>query len=208
MSGLQWIANQYDTGYTFTLCEGITPRELLVRIGARAQHILELTDLDVTELQSRSEDGHLSDLDFLDWEDEERVAQLQGAGFLSRPDVVVRAGSTQGWAYAVEHFSSRATNYLDALSHGTRAYAVFRSGAGMQQVGYACQGRVLAYYEPRKSMQQRATTETEVPGFLYTNEESPDIAFLRFLERRLKIHIAWEDTLIPLPAAAFTHAHL
>ena len=60
----------------------------------------------------------------------------------------------------------------------------------MQQVGYACQGRVLAYYEPRKSMQQRATTETEVPGFLYTSEEPPDIAFLRFLERRLKIHVA------------------
>lgn len=45
-----------------------------------------------------------------------------------------------------------------------------------------------------------------MPGFTYTGEEVPDIAFLRFLEQELGIYIAWEETLAPLPTAAFARA--
>ncbi|MCX5558917.1 DUF6461 domain-containing protein [Streptomyces sp. NBC_00038] len=206
-NGLRWIAGVYDVGYTFTLCEGITPQELLVRMCADPAHIHELTEHAVAELQFRSEDGHPSDLEFLDWEDEDLVARLEEAGFLSRPDSIVRAGAVPGWAYAIENTSCRATSCLEALSHGTRAYTVFRSGAGMQQVGYARAGQVLAYYEPRKPSQGRNSAEAEVPGFAYTGEELPDIAFLRFLEQELGIYLPWEETLAPLPTAAFARSH-
>ncbi|WP_405907756.1 DUF6461 domain-containing protein [Streptomyces sp. NBC_00828] len=205
-NGLRWIAGVYDVGYTFTLCEGITPQELLVRMGADPSHIHELTEDAVAELQFRPEDGHPSDLEFLDREDEDLVARLKEAGFLSRPDAIVRAGAVPGWAYAIENFSCRATSCLEALSRGTRAYTVFRSGAGMQQVGYARAGEVLAYYEPQNPSHGHTTTQATVPGFTYTGEEIPDIAFLRFLEQELGIYIAWEETLAPLPTAAFARA--
>ncbi|MFE9766707.1 DUF6461 domain-containing protein [Streptomyces sp. NPDC005808] len=206
-NGLRWIANVYDVGYAFTLCEGITPQELLVRMGAEPSHVHELTADAVAELQFWPQDGHLSDLEFLDWEDEDLVVRLEDAGFLSHPQVIVRAGAVPGWAYAIESFSSRGTNFLGPLSRGTRAYAVFRSGAGMQQIGYARAGEVLASYEPRDSCQDHAATEAEVPGFTYTGDELPDIAFLRFLEHELGISIPWEETLAPLPTAAFAHNH-
>ncbi|MEV6758593.1 DUF6461 domain-containing protein [Streptomyces sp. NPDC051214] len=205
--GLRWIANGYDGSYTFTLCQGITPRELLVRIGAKPHHIHELTDLAVSELSVRPEDGHLSDLEFLDWEDDDLVTRLTEAGFLSHPETIVRAGAIPGWAYAIEAFTSRSRNHLGELSRGTRAYTVFSSGAGMQRVGHARDGQVLSDYEPQEAAGPGAAeAEEEVPGFAYTGEETADRAFLGFLEDELGIHIAWEDTCGPLPTAAFADA--
>ncbi|MEU7734385.1 hypothetical protein AB0B51_14795 [Streptomyces griseus] len=123
-NGLRWISTAYDLGYTFTLCEGIGPRDLLARMGAEPHHLHELSDDVVAELQMRPEDGHLSDLDFLDREDESLVARLTEAGFLSHPAVLVRAGAVPGWAYAIENITSRAPAHLAALSHGTRVHRV------------------------------------------------------------------------------------
>ncbi|WP_405466054.1 hypothetical protein OG333_36000 [Streptomyces anulatus] len=143
-NGLRWISTAYDLGYTFTLCEGIGPRDLLVRMGAEPHHLHELADDVVADLQMRPEGGHPSDLDFLDWEDESLVARLTEAGFLSHPGVLVRAGAVPGWSYAIESITSRAPAHLAELSQGTRAYTVFRSVNGEHEVGYAVDGRVMA----------------------------------------------------------------
>ncbi|MFH9391627.1 DUF6461 domain-containing protein [Streptomyces sp. NPDC017556] len=201
-NGLRWISTAYDLGYTFTLCEGIGPRDLLVRMGAEPHHLHELSDDVVAELRMRPEDGHLSDLDFLDREDESLVARLTAAGFLSHPGVLVRAGAVPGWAYAIESITSRAPDHLAALSQGTRAYTVFRSVNGEHEVGYAVDGRVLAYYEPGVRHSADAD-ERRVPGFAYTGEEPPDAAFLRFLESAHGIRVPWADFQAPLPTAAF-----
>ncbi|WP_419992683.1 DUF6461 domain-containing protein [Streptomyces boninensis] len=206
-NGLRWIATTYDLGYTFTLCEGIEPRELLVRMGAETQHIHELSNEAVAELQMRTEEDHLSDLEFLDWEDEALVTRLTEAGFLSQPEVIVRAGAIPGWAYAIENMSSRAPGHLAALSRGTRAYTVFRSVNGEHQVGCARDGQVLAYYEPRMPHLGGTGVEQEVPGFDYSGEELPDSAFLRFLEREHGIYVSWQDFQDPLPTAAFAQAY-
>ncbi|MFK0149098.1 DUF6461 domain-containing protein [Streptomyces griseus] len=202
-NGLRWISTAYDLGYTFTLCEGIGPRDLLARMGAEPHHLHELSDDVVAELQMRPEDGHLSDLDFLDREDESLVARLTEAGFLSHPAVLVRAGAVPGWAYAIENITSRAPAHLAALSHGTRAYTVFRSVNGEHEVGYAVNGRVLAYYQPQVGHSAGAGGEPGVPGFGYCGEELPDVTFLRFLEREHGIHVSWEAFRAPLPTAAF-----
>ncbi|MGW7080073.1 hypothetical protein [Streptomyces sp. NPDC054866] len=125
----------------------------------------------------RSEDDHLSDLEFLDGEDEALVAQLTEAGFLTHPGAIVRAGAVPGWTYALESFSSRSRYHLEALSRGTRAYTVFRSGAGMQRVGHARDGQVLSDYEPREPTPGVIATEEQIPGFTYTGEELPTPAF-------------------------------
>ncbi|MFJ7416756.1 DUF6461 domain-containing protein [Streptomyces sp. NPDC098077] len=203
-NGLRWISTAYDLGYTFTLCEGISPQDLLMRMGAEPHHLHELADDVVAELQMRPEDGHLSDLDFLDWEDESLVARLTEAGLLSHPEALVRAGAVPGWAYAIENYTRRASAHLAALSQGTRAYTVFRSVNGEHEVGYAVDGRVLAYYEPHVGHPGGTGGELGVPGFEYSGEELPDAAFLRFLENEHGIHISWEDFQTPLPTAAFT----
>lgn len=165
--------------------------------------VTELADDVVAELQMRPEDGHLSDLDFLDREDESLAARLTEAGFLSHPGVLVRAGAVPGWAYAVENFTSRAPAHLAALSQGTRAYTVFRGVNGEHEVGYAVDGRALAYDEPHVCHPGGASGEPGVPGFVYSSEERPDAAFLRFLEREHGIHVSWEGFQAPLPTAAF-----
>jgi hypothetical protein len=173
-------------------------------MGAEPHHVHELSDDAVAELQMRPEDGHLSDLDFLDWEDEGLVSRLTEAGFLSHPGVLVRAGAVPGWAYAVENMSSRAPAHLAALSQGTRAYTVYRGVNGEHEVGYAVDGRVLAYFNPRAHHLGGVGIEQGVPGFDYSGGELPDTAFLRFLEHEHDIHILWEDFQAPLPTAAFT----
>ncbi|MEU4176791.1 DUF6461 domain-containing protein [Streptomyces sp. NPDC026589] len=201
-NGLRWISTAYDLGYTFTLCEGIGPQDLLVRMGAEPHHLHELSHDVVAELQMRPEDGHPSDLDFLDWENESLVSRLTEAGFLSHPGVLVRAGAVPGWAYAVESITSCAPAHLPALSQGTRAYTVFRSVNGEHEIGYAVDGRVLAYYE--HGVRHSAGADAQgVPGFDYSGEELPDAAFLRFLESEHGIHLSWEDFRAPLPTAAF-----
>lgn len=152
------------------------------------------------------EDGRLSDLEFLDWEDEALVAQLTDAGLLSQPDAIVRAGSVPGWAYAIESYSSRSRYHLAALSRGTRAYTVFRSGAGMQRVGHAADGRVGADHKPQEPGESTVPMDEQVPGFIYTGEEPPDVAFLGFLERELRVRIDGENTSATLPTAAFADA--
>ncbi|MEO3768659.1 DUF6461 domain-containing protein [Streptomyces sp. B8F3] len=205
-NGLRWIATGYELGYTFTLCEGIGPRELLVRMGAELEHIHELTGDAVAELQVWPEEGRLGGLDFLDGQDEALVARLTEAGFLFHPEVIVRVGMVPGWAYAIEDVSSRATAFLPALSRGTRAYTVFRSVNAEHQIGYAREGQVLAYDEPGMPHLGGVGAQEGVPGFVYSGEELADVAFLRFFEREHGICIVWEDTRAPLPTAAFAQA--
>lgn len=40
-------------------------------------------------------------------------------------------------------------------------------------------------------------------GFVHGGDEPGDVAFLRFLEGALGIHLAWEETEAELPSAAF-----
>ncbi|MFF0723227.1 DUF6461 domain-containing protein [Streptomyces sp. NPDC004134] len=207
VNGIRWIANAHDLGYTFTLCENITPEELLVRLGAQRQHIHELTEDEAMEFLSREEDDPLGDIDFLDLEDEPLLSRLAEAGFLSCPEAIVRAGAVPGWAYAIEEFSARSTAHLAALSRGTRTYSVYRSVNGEHEIGYARDGKVLTYCDQLTLRSGEAGADEAIPDFTYTDEELLDTAFLRFLEDKHGIAIAWEDTWGPLPTAAFARIY-
>lgn len=208
-NGLRWIADAYSTSFTLTLGEGLSPDELLRRVGADERHIVPLTRSAAYELLLRDEADHISDLDFMDWEDEGAVAQLTSAGFLpAPPDTVVRAGSVAGWAYALEEFHCHTGAYLAALSERGRAFCVHRNAKGFSRVGYACRGDAVTLFEPDLPHLANGVPAEAALGFVHHGDELGDVAFLRFLEGELGVCLSWEATEAKLPAAAFTDAAL
>ncbi|WP_225859526.1 DUF6461 domain-containing protein [Streptomyces albicerus] len=204
-NGLRWIAAANTTSFTLTLSKGLSPYELLRRVGAEERHIVPLNRSAAYELLPRDEEDHINDLDFLDWEDETAVAQLTSAGFLpAPPDTIVRAGSVAGWAYALEEFHCRTGTYLAALSERGRAFCVHRNAKGFSRVDYACRGDAVTSFEPGLPHLTTGTAAEVALGFVHNGDEPGDVAFLRFLEGEIDIHLPWEETEAELPAAAFT----
>jgi hypothetical protein len=203
-NGLRWIADAYSTSFTLTLSEGLSPYELLRRVGAEERNIVPLTRSAAYELLLRDEEDHISDLGFLDWEDEAAVAQLTSAGFLpAPPGTIVRAGSVEGWAYALEEFHCQTDTYLAALSERGRAFCVHRNAKGFSHVGYACRGEVVTSFEPGLPHLTNGAPAEVALGFVHHGDEPGDVTFLRFLEDELGIYLPCEETEAELPAVAF-----
>ncbi|WP_415959695.1 hypothetical protein [Streptomyces sp. 021-4] len=204
-NGLRWIADAYNVSFTFTLSEGLSPEELLRAVGAEERHILPLTRFAAYELLVRDEDDHLSDLDFLDWEDEAEVARLTSAGFLpAPPETIVRAGSVAGCAYALEEFGCHTGPYIAALSERGRAFVVHRNAKGFSRVDHGLHGKAVTSFEPGLSDLTDAVPAEEALGFVHDGPGAGDVAFLRFLEDELGIYLPYEETEAELPAAAIT----
>ncbi|OMI91460.1 hypothetical protein BSZ07_00875 [Streptomyces sp. M1013] len=204
-NALRWIADAYSIGFTLTLSEGLSPHELLCRVGAEARHVVPLTRSAACELLLRDEADGISDLDgFLDGEDDAAAAQLTRAGFLPvPPTTIVRAGSVAGWAYALEEFHCHTGSYLAALSERGRAFCVHRNAKGFSRVGYACRGDVVTSFEPGLPHLTDGSPPEVALGFVHSGDEPGDVAFLRFLESELGIYLPWEETEAELAAAAF-----
>ncbi|WP_329342779.1 DUF6461 domain-containing protein [Streptomyces sp. NBC_00663] len=204
-SGLRWIADAYDVSFTLTLSEGLSPQELLRSVGAEESRIVPLTRSAAYELLIRDQDHHISDLDFLDWEDEAAVARLTNGGFLpDPPDTVVRVGSVPGWAYALEEFQCHTGTYLAELSQRGRAFTIHRNAKGFSRVGYALHGEPVTSFEPGLPHLTNGVPAEVALGFVPSGDEVGAVTFLRFLEQELDLWIPWEETEAELPAAAFT----
>ncbi|MFJ2774694.1 DUF6461 domain-containing protein [Streptomyces sp. NPDC087300] len=203
-NGLRWIADAYNSSFTLTLSHGLSPHELLRSMGAEERFIVPLSRSAAYQLLLRDAEDHISDLDFLDWEDETAVAQLTSGGFLpAPPDTIVRAGAVAEWAYALEEFSCRAGSHLPALSERGQAFCVHRNAKGFSRVDYALHGSAVTSFEPGLPHLTNGPSAEEVLGFMHHDEEMPDVAFLRFLEDKLGICLSWQETEASLPAAAF-----
>ncbi|MWA16082.1 DUF6461 domain-containing protein [Streptomyces sp. BA2] len=206
-NGLSWIADNRNDCFTLTLGEGLSPYELLRSVGAEERHIVPLTGSAAYELLLRDEEDHISDLDFLDWEDAAAVARLTSGGFLpTPPDTIVRAGSVAGWAYALEEFGCRTGSYIAELSERGRAFVVHRNAKGFSRVDYGLHGEAVTSFEPGMPHLTNGPPAAVALGFVHHGDEVGDVAFLRFLEGELGIRLPWEETEAELPAAAFSHA--
>lgn len=206
-NGLRWIADAYRTSFTLTLSEGLSPYELLRCVGADEHRIVPLTRSAACDLLLRDEEDHLSDLDFLDWEDTAAVARLTTGGFLpTPPDTIVRAGSVAGWAYALEEFGCRTGPRVAALSQRGRAFAVHRNAKGFSRVDHGLHGEAVTSFEPGLPHRADGVPAEVALGFVHRGDEVGEVAFLRFLEGELGISLPWEETEAELPAAAFTDA--
>ncbi|MEU0120687.1 DUF6461 domain-containing protein [Streptomyces albidoflavus] len=202
-NGLRWLADAYSAGFTLTLGEGLSPYELLRHVGAQDRHIVPLTRSAAYELLLRDREDHISELAFLDWEDETAVGRLTSTGFLpAPPGTIVRAGSAGGWAYALEEFGCRTGQYLAALSERGRAFCV-HSAQGFSRVSHAYRGDAVTSFEPGLPHLTDGVPAEVSLGYRDDGDELGDVAFLRFLESELGIHLSWEETEAELPAAAF-----
>ncbi|WP_328771754.1 DUF6461 domain-containing protein [Streptomyces sp. NBC_00286] len=147
--GLRWVAEAYDFGYSLIFCEDLAPEEVLVRLGAWRESVLfPLTRQQAQEIEVRNSADEPYDLDFLEDLDVEAVEER---GFLQRyADAIVRAGSIEGWAFAIQASTSYvcARDYLPVLSRGTRVIAVSRDINAVQRVEYAVDGSVLSSFDP------------------------------------------------------------
>ncbi|MBT2487457.1 hypothetical protein J7E96_02655 [Streptomyces sp. ISL-96] len=205
-NGLRWVADPRSDSFTLTLSEGLSPYELLRSVGAEERHIVPLTRHAAYDLLLRTEEDHISDLDFLDWEDDAAVARLTSGGFLpAPPDAIVRAGSVAGWAYALEEFTCHTSTYVAALSERGRAFVVHRNAKGFSRVSYGLHGEVVSSFEPGLPHLGDGAPAEVALGFVHRGDEVGDVAFLRFLEGELGIYLPWEETEAELPAVAFTH---
>ncbi|MFC8194057.1 DUF6461 domain-containing protein [Streptomyces sp. NPDC057298] len=204
-NGLSWIADAYSTSFTLALSESLSPYELLRRVGAEERDVVLLSRPAAYELLLREEEDPISDLDFLDWEDEAAVAQLTSAGFLpAPPETIVRAGSVAGWAFALEEFHCRTGTYLASLSERGRAFCVHRNAKGFSRVDYAYRGDEVTSFEPGLPHLTNGAPAEAALGFVDNGDELGDVAFLRFLESELGIYLPFAETEEELPAAAFT----
>ncbi|MFJ9638891.1 hypothetical protein [Streptomyces sp. NPDC101178] len=203
-NGLRWIADAYDISFTLTLGEGLSPVELLRRVGAEERHIVPLTRFAAYSLLLRDESDHISDLDFLDWEDTAAVGRLTSGGFLpTPPETIVRAGSVAGWAYALEEFGCCTDTRIAELSERGRAFVVHRNARGSSHVGYGLHGQVVTWFEPGLSHLLSGVPAEVSLGFVHDGTEAGVVAFLRFLEDQLGIYLPYEETEAELLAAAF-----
>ncbi|MFJ3670252.1 hypothetical protein ACIPSE_27740 [Streptomyces sp. NPDC090106] len=203
--GLSWLPDVYDIGFTLTLSEGLTPYEPLRRVGAEERHIVPLIRAAARELLLRREEDHISDLDFLDREDEAAAARLTHGGFLPAPPrTIVRAGSVADWAYALEEIHWHAGTRLAELSRRGRAFCVDSNAKGFTRVEFARHAELLSSFEPGLPHLASGVPAEEALGFVHHGGEPGHLSFLRFLEGALGLDIPWEETESELPSAAFT----
>ncbi|MEU6347926.1 DUF6461 domain-containing protein [Streptomyces sp. NPDC047072] len=137
---LSWVEEAYPLGYTLLFCEGLTPEEVLQRLGARRESLYPLTRVEAQEIEVRNSMDEPFELDHPD------VETLEELGFLRRSvDAVVRAGAIEGWAFAIQASTSYVTtrNFLPTLCADTRVLVVSRDINAVRGVAYAVEGRVL-----------------------------------------------------------------
>ncbi|NEB01907.1 hypothetical protein G3I78_22965 [Streptomyces sp. SID13726] len=123
LDGVQWLATarDVDLGYWVLFARGMSPADLLVRLGL---------DVDPDQVLTREEANDLAD---------------------DTGDVVVRAGASRGWAYAFVEGGPAGPDSLGAvrrLAAGTEAVDVWRTVNADCSFGYAQDGQIVCRFEP------------------------------------------------------------
>jgi hypothetical protein len=200
--GLRWVYGAYPFGYSVVFCERLAPEDVLVRLGARRESLFPLTRCEAQEIEVRNAADEPYELDHLEDLDVEAVEAL---GFLRREtDAVVRAGSVEGWAYAIQAFTSyvSARAYLPAFSRGTRVIAVSRDINAVQRVEYAVDGSVLSSFEP--GMNPAYNDGADPSAFPWPSSVADPLQVLEHLETEFGLWVPKASENQPLPAAALS----
>ncbi|TJZ56850.1 hypothetical protein FCH28_04860 [Streptomyces piniterrae] len=196
-NGLRWISEAYDMGYTVVLCEGISPEEMLSRMGFAEDQVFPLSRDQADDILCLDDEGTASDLEFIDPEDEETIERLERCGFLSRPESIVRVGGHGGWAYALEAFFANSSDeeLLASLSKDTRVFALHcNGGKGFGVASFASFGVVHCSFEIGAPWDVPDVMPEELTEFVAPEDDEPDaVAFLRFLETTYGIYVPWSE---------------
>ncbi|MFJ2854555.1 DUF6461 domain-containing protein [Streptomyces rubiginosohelvolus] len=154
-----------------------------------------------TEVRNAADDPY--DLDH--WGDL-NVEAVEALGFLRREtDAVVRAGSIEGWAFAIQASTSyvSAWNYAPTLSRGTRLIAVSRDVNAVQRVEYTVYGRVLSSFDPGIPAFDEGA-EPSALAWPLDGEGTSSPQVLEHLESRFGLWVPKDSQERRLPAAALS----
>ncbi|WP_030598840.1 DUF6461 domain-containing protein [Streptomyces fulvoviolaceus] len=201
--GLRWVFEAYPFGCSLLFCEGLTPEEVLVRLGARRESVCPLTRTEAQVVEVRNAADEPFDLDHLEDLD---VAAVEELGFLRREtDAVVRAGAIQGWSFAIQASTSyvSARNYLFDLSRGTRVVVAGMDVNATQRVAYAVDGQVLSAFDPGIPVYDDGTDPPAL-GWPSDGEGMTPLQVLGQLETRFGLWVPKDSEGERLPAAAFS----
>ena len=139
MAGIRWLATaeEVSLGYWVLFARGLCPAGLLTRLGL---------DVSPGRLLTREEAGDLAD---------------------ETDDVVVRAGTSAGWAYAFVEGGPAGSDSLDAirrLSVGTEAVDFWRTVNADSALGYAEDGRIVCRFEPGREHERTGAGPERLAG--------------------------------------------
>ncbi|GAA2260928.1 hypothetical protein GCM10010430_51310 [Kitasatospora cystarginea] len=133
----RWFAERYDVlneAYCLTLVEGLSPEDLLDRIGAKPLHRVTGVAA-LLEAADEFEDGGFQDV-LDDDDDDDRL--------------FIAATEVGGWALAVEHYGHLGISVpvMEALSRGTRLVSHFRNINAVDHFYWQEDGRTRLHFEP------------------------------------------------------------
>ncbi|HKR52579.1 MAG TPA: DUF6461 domain-containing protein [Pseudonocardiaceae bacterium] len=139
MDGIRWLATaeEVNLGYWVLFARGLSPADLLTRLGL---------DVDPGQVLTRVEAGDLAD---------------------ETDDVVVRAGASAGWAYAFVEGGPAGPDPLDGvrrLSVGTEAVDFWRTVNADSSLGYAKDGQIACRFEPGREHERTGADPDRLAG--------------------------------------------
>ncbi|MGA4562260.1 DUF6461 domain-containing protein [Uniformispora flossi] len=183
--GVDWLEDStfLEFGYCVTFARGLDAVELLRRMGCDVATAAMKTRIDANHwIEDLLDDGHP------DVGDKERV---------------IRAGESDGWAFAVEDGGTRGIDeeVLAEVSAGTVATSIFRNVNAVTVFSYAESGLVVCQYE---SPLQRGGSDPDrlVPeliraGVLFPDGDMPDLGIAE--EQRLTLRMMHAEFGVTLP---------
>ncbi|ANS68928.1 hypothetical protein SLINC_6704 [Streptomyces lincolnensis] len=139
MDGIRWLAtaDEVDLGYWVLFARGLSPADLLTRLGLESESGRMLTRLEAGDLADETD------------------------------DVVVRAGASAGWAYAFVEGGPAGPAPSDGvrrLSMGTEAVDFWRTVNADSSLGYAEDGRIVCRFEPGREHERTGADPDRLAG--------------------------------------------
>lgn len=173
----EWIDQEFDLGFCLTFARGITPGELLVRMG---------TDPDTVKTRTRSEAEALE----LDPDGRRHV---------------VRVGRSGEWAFGLESWGNHGSRgeVLTEVSRGTQALSTVYTGDGTRFFSYAEDGEQLCWFDVDSPSRRTGSDpdfllpEMTAEGLMDTADDNLDAgaAMLRVIRARFDVTVPREAVL-------------
>ncbi|MEU6455024.1 DUF6461 domain-containing protein [Streptomyces sp. NPDC047065] len=144
--GVQWLPGSYSEGFCVAFCEKETSEGFIRRLGGNPAHCLMLTREQAEAVDLAGRYPEESDLEHCDLEEDD----LRSAGFLIPEGEVIRVGSANGWAFAIQSFGSFLSDPSVAreASRGSRYISFGRTVNMAAWVQYAVDGDLINSFDP------------------------------------------------------------
>jgi hypothetical protein len=173
----EWIDKEFDLGFCLTFARGVSPDELLVRMGTDPDTLLARTRTEAEYLQI---DPHA-------------------------PGLVVRVGRAGEWAFGLESCGNHGSRdeVLSEVSRGTQALSTVYTGDGTRFFSYAEDGVEVCWFDVDSPSRGTGSDpnfllpEMRAEGLMDTADGSLDsgAAMLRVIRRRFGVTLPKEAVL-------------